>query len=301
MGHAYFSDYTEGKRGYPALAHGLNDGRDALQAHEWERLNMLARSAHVLIEHTETGAPTEDPTSYFGSESDASCPDTGGISTGQIMGGIYKTVRASSGYKLESVEHVTPGEVWESFQNRMEQKVCQGVPWPQSFIGDGAGRGGGTSERRDIMQARQTIEDLQCTVERHARRIIGYAYQKLVKNGQAPSTEDWYRWSFSKPPRLTIDDGRVSKATIEMWRAGLVSDDDILEDMGKDSSEYWTSKFNKAADKELAFIEAQESKGVELDPRYKGMFTPNDMGEDKPDQPTTTSTTSNNEDDPADD
>lgn len=79
------------------------------------------------------------------------------------------------------------------------------------------------------------------------------------------------------PPVLTIDDGRIAKATIELWRAGLISDEDILSDMGKDEEDYWPRKFESAAKKEQAFIDAQQKAGVEIDYRYKGMFTANDM------------------------
>jgi hypothetical protein len=278
MGHVFDSDYSEGRRGYPVLAHALNDGRDGLQAHEWERLNMLARSAHTLIEHNETGEQDDDANNHFSNAPANS--DGSGVMTGSILGGTYKTVRAGSGYKLESVKHDTPGDVWESFNNRIEKKIYEGVPWPRSFGGEKGEKGGGTAERRDIMLARQTIEDLQCTLDRHARRMIGYAYQKLVKLDRVPESADWWRWTFSKPPKITIDDGRVSKSMLEMWRAGVVSDEDLLTDMGKDHDDFYRNKFAKAADKELMFREAQEAKNVELDPRVKGMFTPNDTGEE---------------------
>lgn len=277
IGHIFDSDYAEGKRGYPVLAHALNDGRDGLQAHEWERLNMLARSAHTLIEHNETGEPDDDANNHF-SDTPANA-DGSGVATGTILGGTYKTVRAGTGYKLESVKHETPGDVWESFNNRIEKKIYEGVPWPKSFSGDSGQKGGGTAERRDIMLARQTIEDLQCTLERHARRMIGYAYKKMVQTGSVSDSPDWYRWTFSKPPKITIDDGRVSKAMLELWRAGVVSDEDLLTDMGKDHDDFFRSKFAKAADKEIMFNDAQQAKGVKLDPRVKGMFTPNDTPE----------------------
>ena len=157
-------------------------------------------------------------------------------------------------------------------------KLCTGVPWPTSFVKGDYGRGGGTSERRDIMQARQTIEDMQTTLEKVARNIMGYAYKKFVKMGVIPDSDDWWKWSFSKPPKVTIDDGRASKAALEMWRAGLISDEDLLADMGKDHEEYWREKFNKAADKEIAFNEIQAARQVTLDARYKGMFNMNEMG-----------------------
>ena len=82
------------------------------------------------------------------------------------------------------------------------------------------------------------------------------------------------------PPILTIDDGRIAKATIELHRAGLISDEDILSDMGKDAEDFWPRKFEAAAKKEQAFEDAKKKSGLELDPRYKGMFTPNDMAPD---------------------
>jgi hypothetical protein len=283
--HVYDSDYPEARRGYPALSHGLNDGRDALQAHEWERINMLARSSHTLIEHSETGIPDNHPSSYFDADGDTIATGSASdISTNTLFGGIYKTVRAGTGYKLESVEHNTPGETWESFGDRMIRKMCAGIPWPFSFVWEGRKTGGGTAERRDIMQARQTVEDMQCTLEKEAKAIMGYAFKKLVKTGAIPDSSDWWRWSFSKPPKLTVDDGRVSKANLELWRAGVLNDEDLLSDMGKDHDEHFRNRFTRAADKELMFNEIQETKGVELDIRYKGMFTPNDMGNIEPDE-----------------
>jgi hypothetical protein len=252
-----------------------------LQAHEWERLNMLARSSHTLIEHSESGIPDNNPTmDYFNSEGgNSDTPSNEGVVTNTLFGGIYKTVRAGSGYKLESVKHETPGETWESFNDRMIRKICAGVPYPFSFVWEGQTRGGGTAERRDVMQARQTIEDMQTLLEKEAKLMIGYAFKKLVKLGRVKDTPDWWRWSFSKPPKLTVDDGRVSKSNLELWRAGVLNDEDLLNDMGKDHDEHFKNRFNRAADKELMFIAAQQEKGVELDERYKGMFTVNDMKE----------------------
>jgi len=281
--HVFDCDYPEARRGYPAMTHGLNDGRDALQAHEWERLNMLARSSRTMIEWNETGAPDHNPSTHF--DSDCSGTETQGLSSDTItakpmQGGTWTHFKAGSGSKLEAVVHETPGEVWESFQDRLVWKVCAGIPWPTSFVKGDYGRGGGTAERRDIMQARQTIEDMQSLLEKAAKNIIGYAYKKLVKIGRIPDSADWWKWSFSKPPKITIDDGRALKASIEMWRAGIISDSDLLEDMGKDHDEYWLNKFNRAADKEILFNEVQAAKGVTLDPRYKGMFNPQEINQE---------------------
>jgi hypothetical protein len=276
MKHVYDADYPEAARGYPALSHGLADGRDALQSHEWERLNMLARSSMTFIEQNESGIPDNDPRNHFLSGGTTPAASTQGSQTGTLFGGQFKTVRAGSGYKLESVKHDTPGETWESFNDRIIRKVCAGVPWPYSFVWDGGKRGSGTGERRDIMLARQTVADMQDLIERHARVMIGYAYAKMAKRGMVETIDNWWKWTFSKPPKITIDDGRVSKANLDLWRAGILSDSDLLDDLGRDHDEHYQSRFEKAADKEIMFAEVQARKAVTLDPRIKGMMTPNE-------------------------
>ena len=303
MKHVMDSDYPEAIRAYPAIAHALNDGRDALQSHEWERINMLARSGKTFIEHNETGMPDTTAGGYFSDDGTTVPPENEYLKTraNSIQGGMITTVRAGSGYKLESIGHETPGEVWESFQDRIVRKLCAGVPWPYSFVWGSNPKGGGTSERREIMQARQTIEDMQSTLERHAKIIVGYAYQKMVKIGMAPATEHWYKWTFAKPPKITIDDGRVTKAQLELWRAGVISDEDLLADMGKDHDEHFRSRFQRAADKEIMFADIQKAKKVTLDPRYKGMFNMNEMTQqeaaDKPEKETSNEKNDDNEDD----
>lgn len=280
--HVFDSDYSEGVRGYPATTHGLNDARDSLQSHEWERFNLLFRSAHTIIEDSIAGAPDDSPGQHFGGkQSDGTT--TPGMRVNALMGGLIRHMQAGSGAKLQSLKHETPGEIYESYTDRMIKALCTGVPWPFSFVWQATGQG--TAERRDIEQARRTIADVQGTIEPVCRRLIGYATAVLQKKGRIPQSPDWWRWTFNKPAKLTIDDGRVSKAALEMHARGVISDEDLLDDQGKDHDEYWTRKFAAAARKEQLFAEAEKAFGVKIDPRVKGMFTPNDKAE--PEEETT--------------
>jgi hypothetical protein len=278
--HCFESDYPESRRGYPSITHGLNDIRDSMQSHEWERLNMLIRSSIALIESNESGVPDDDlPGSHFDNERGNDCPQKQ-TAVKYMDGGAVKHFRAGTGSKIELLKHENPGNMWSDYNDRMIRMTLSGIPWPNSLIWGATGQG--TAERKDIELARRTIKDRQATLRVLARRCIGYATKKLVKLGRMPDSADWWRWDFNMPPILTIDDGRIAKATIELWRAGLISDEDILSDMGKDEEDYWPRKFESAAKKELAFIDAQEKAGVELDYRYKGMFTANDMAQQEP-------------------
>lgn len=270
--HVFDSDYPEGVRGYPAMTHGLTDGLDSLQSHEWERFNMLVRSAHTLIEKNPNGAPDYDPTAAIGSD-DSSCCGPKETTIKQLQGGMVRFIQAGTGSEIESLKHDTPGPIYESYTDRMIQSICAGVPWPFSFVWAGAKRGQGTAERRDIEQARRTIDDIQSTLEPAVRRIIGYATAKLQKLGKLESSADWWRWRFSYPPKLTIDDGRVTRARLDLHQRGVVSDDDLLADLGHDPDEYWEAKFSAASRKKAAFMKWDEATPGGLDPRIMGMLS----------------------------
>jgi len=294
--HCFESDYPESRRGYPSITHGLNDIRDSMQSHEWERLNMLIRSSIALIESNESGVADGDlPGSHFDDSRGTDCPARN-TSVKYLDGGAVKHFRAGTGSKIDVLKHENPGNMWSDYNNRMINMTLAGMPWPNSLTWGATGQG--TAERKDIELARRTIKDRQSTLRVLAKRCLGYATKKLTKMGRIAESEDWWRWDFNMPPILTIDDGRIAKATIELWRAGLISDGDILSDMGKDEEDYWPRKFEKAAEKEQSFIDIQAKKSVELDPRYKGMFTANDM---KPEDKEEPEKETDNEDDSADD
>jgi capsid protein len=283
--HIFESDYPESKRGYPSISHGLNDIRDSMQSHEWERLNMLIRSSIALVENNEAGAPDDDmPGSHFDGSTAVTSPRD--VKVNYLSGGAIRHYRAGTGSKIEVLKHENPGDMWSDYNDRMIRMTLAGIPWPQSLSWQATGQG--TAERRDIEQARRTVKDRQSTLMVLAKRCVGYATAKLIKLGRIAASDDWWRWDFNMPPVLTIDDGRMAKAQIELWRAGLISDGDILADMGKDEEDYWPRKFEAAAKKELAFAAAQETNTVELDPRYKGMFTANDMGAESEAEPADT-------------
>lgn len=275
--HRVFSDYVEGKRGFPAISHGLNDARDSLQSHEWERFNLLFRSSRTIIEHNESGT-NEHPSNYFGEAENGSTGVPGGPKVQTLQGGTTQFFKAGTGGKLEVLEHKNPGDIYESYGNRMIRSICAGTPWPFSFVWEGHTRGGGTSERRDIEQARWMIEGVQSVVDRDVARIYGYAVSVFAQLDEAPAGEDWWRWTSTKPKKLSIDEGRTVKSLLDLHARGLMSDDRMLEELGEgDPDDYWTRKFDSAARKEKAFVEAQERHDVLLDPRIKGVISVNEQ------------------------
>jgi capsid protein len=285
--HDFVSMYPEGRRGYPMIAHGLNDARDSMQSHEWERMNMLWRSSITAIENNQDGvARGTHPSSFFSTptmETGADGVVVAGApmkTTMNVVDGPGRTLhyKAGTGSKLELLKHDNPGEIYESFGDRMIRSICAGVPIPISVVWQATGQG--TAERRDIEQTRRVVSKMQADILPAVRRIFGYATKKFVKLGLVSDSPDWWRWKFSPPPEFSIDPGRDIKAKLDLHSKGLLSDGQIIQALGYDGDdeEYWTEKFNDACEKEILFKEIQKQHGVTIDDRYKGMWTPNDQG-----------------------
>jgi hypothetical protein len=148
--------------------------------------------------------------------------------------------------------------------------------WPYAFY-NGHGVGGGTAQRTEIAMAQRAIEDRQDLLFYAARRIVSYAVAKAQKRGDLPQSADWYKWEFSTPPKLTIDDGRVMKELESAYKLGFKSAGDITAAMGKKYSDVVRAKAEEAALRQVITKEIEQKYGVKIDAREIAMMNPNDQ------------------------
>jgi hypothetical protein len=117
-----------------------------------------------------------------------------------------------------------------------------------------------------------------------------------------PVLDHPFAWSFSKPPRLSVDDGREAKMELEEWRAGLRNTDEILESRGLTCDPFDERRARiignrKATAKRIAEeISAATGYQIEIEEREMAMLTPNEVAETEPPEPPETPTTTPNED-----
>jgi hypothetical protein len=277
MHQVFDPDWYDQSRGIPALSHALNDLRDMLQSQQWEQMAQLMLSSIGLIEYNEHGGPdTNDPYFALGTTTDG----TQGLISETMEGGMVRYFRANSGAKLESVTQARPGEMWESFQDRLARSALVGMNWPYSFVWKPTGQG--TAERADIQRARRAIEDRQDIIAGSARRQLIYAISVLAKIGRIPQPKsaDWWKWSFTMPPDISID-GRDERIDLELWRAGMKNMGDIVGGYGKQTSDHLRERAREVAMRKRIAREVSEETGEEIEEREMAMLTPNDMAEDK--------------------
>ena len=275
--HIFDPAWQEQGRGLPAFTHALNDLRDALQSHDWERHAQLMLSSIGLIEYNETGLPDIPDNVNVLSGSSCSQP-SGGLAANILFGGQVRHYVSNSGSKLETIKNDRPGDMWESFQNRIYRKALAGVNWPMSMCWLSTGQG--TAERADLGRAQRAVEDRQDLLAYAAKRITSFAIAKFIKRGDLPMDNEFYKWTFSTPKKLTVDDGRVSKELIEMFRSGFLNQVDVLGYLGKTASDHLDERIDYLVmQKTKVYMANKELKklGLHIDDREMVLLNPNEM------------------------
>ena len=274
--HNFDPSWQEQGRGLPAFTASINALRDMMQSHEWERHALMMASAIGLIEKNDTGGPDMgDPGNVLTGGTSGVTAGTG-VTVESFSGGMMKYFRANSGGGIEQMKNLRPGPEWESFHDRIIRAALAGVNWPYSLVWKSSGQG--TAERHEIAKAERAVEDRQELLKKGALRKVGYAISKAIKLGILPQSEDWWKWDFTMPRKLTIDDGRVGKEQEAAWKGGWQNHQDILGAYGKNLEEHYEARAREV------YLRKQAAKrwskdGIEVEDREMAMLTPNDMGE----------------------
>jgi hypothetical protein len=276
--HLFDPEWQYQSRGLTALTHCINDCRDMIQSTEWERLAMLQMSSISLVEYNDNGGPDHDDP-YNALVGDT---ETGkGMTVESLDGGTVRYFKSNSGGKIETLINNRPGNPFLDFHNRLLKSALAGLNWSMAFY-DGHGAGGGTAQRTEIAMAQRSIEDRQDLLFYAAKRLVGYAISKAQKRGDLPASADWYNWEFSTPPKLTIDDGRITKELEALWKMGAANMRDIVSMRGKTLEAHYAERAQEVALRKLAARRAEELYGVIIDDREMSMLTANEMASSEP-------------------
>lgn len=217
-------------RGLPGFAHAILDLKDLRTVQGYEKMASALASSIGLIEYNESGlADTSDPAVAL-----SGAPYVGqDVAAKEFFGGMVRHFKAGSGSKLEAFKNDRPGDAWQKFMDRLLRNAMAGINWPFELAWDISALGGANT-RFVISTAMRSVEDRQDLLKPFARRAVGYAVAKAMKNGRLPANPDWWKWSFTMPPRLTVDFGRDAAAQREDYLSGIINLSDICAERGID-------------------------------------------------------------------
>jgi capsid protein len=233
----YEPEWADQIRGFPAFTHALLDLRDHRTIQGYEKSASALASAQGLIVKNETGAPdASDPSiGLLRHRGDAAAGglDAPEVVTEDVAGARVNYFLAGSGAGIEILKNDRPGPNWESFQNRLIRNALVGAGWPYELTWD-ASQLGGANVRLLIAKAMRAVEDRQDLMRPVAKRIVGYAVAKAIKEGLLPPNPEWYAWRFTVPARMTVDYGRDGNSDREDYKAQITNLGDILAEEGRD-------------------------------------------------------------------
>jgi hypothetical protein len=261
--HVFDRYWPEQRRGLPLFWHSLNNLRDIMQSEEWERMNLLSMSSLNYTVENETGGPDMEEPGYVPG-------DCGNLAVQFLQGGRIMYAKAGAGEKITQHQNFRPGNPWHEFYDMQARQCLVGACLPATLWKPS---GQGTAQREDIGKACRFVEDRQSTLEKIAKWRVTKAVAWAMENNRIPQSADWFNWSFTKPSKLTIDDGRSLKEKMALYDKGLINATSILGELSMDLDESIDERTEEAAKVIISIREKNAKYGVEIDPRSVRLLT----------------------------
>lgn len=267
MIHLFEPETPEQSRGLPLFSHCINSFADMEESTRREMTAQLLLASIAFTEHNDYGGIDLD-------DVNVNISDVGSKATYEEFGdGTIKYFRADTNSKITELSNNRPGVNWQEFHNRIERACLLGANWPKALL-DATDGLNGTENRMALKIAEQSVKDRQNLLFPAALRIVTWVISKAIKSGDLPTDPDFYKWSFSKPPFISIDFGRDALATRENYKLGLVNLTTICESEGTTLEDHLRERAAEAALSILIRQETEQQYGVKIDPRDIKLFGP---------------------------
>jgi hypothetical protein len=187
-----------------------------------------------------------------------------------LQGGRIMYAKAGAGEKITQHQNFRPGNPWHEFYDMQARQCLVGACLPATLWKPS---GQGTAQREDIGKACRFVEDRQAILEKVAKWRVRKAIAWAMENNRIPQSSDWFNWGFTRPPKLTIDDGRSLKEKMALYDKGLINATSILGELSMDLDESIDERTEEAAKTILSIREKNAKYGVEIDPRSIRLLT----------------------------
>jgi Phage portal protein, lambda family len=259
-------------RGIPLPSFALNALEDMLVTQSYEQQALMLAGHLALIETNPEGSSPDFEAMINNANWEATWENPDGhhhpvlppIDTQETLGGAVRYLRSNTGSKLEAFKSERPSAEWDAFMERLTRQYCNGIPWPYELAWSPE-KIGGASVRLVTGQAQRSVGTRQSLMFPVAKRIVTYAVAKLIELGELPESDDWAAWTFTLPPRISVDAGRDERARIDSYKAGLLNETEWLAEEGKDLDHHLDERINEVVKRELKARAAEEKFGIKID------------------------------------
>ena len=265
----YRPEFYDQARGITWLASAIYDAQDLADIRGYLKTALKTEASITLIEQNELGAPMDTGSALFAGT--ATRTDAGALETTPAVeyfdDSTVRYFRSGTNSKIEAPASQRPSVQSQQFSFEILRGAFEALGWPIEFYDPSAL--GGANIRLRVAQAKRAVEGLQHIAKRIAVRKHTYTIAKLIKLGVLEPDVDWWRIEHKAPRDLTVDNGRDTKADLELYRIGSMTLDELCARNGNYWEEVQDQKIREA--KRLNDRCAEEG----VDPQQVQMLTPN--------------------------
>lgn len=250
--HIFEPDYPEAVRGTPMISHAINTIADMNESIKRELTSMLIHASVSLVENL---TPLDDEISNLTNEAAPMYEE--------FQDGLVKVYRGGPDSKLAPFESQRPSPNWREFHQMLLRQVCVSCNWSESLL-DGKGETS-VQNRINLRVAELSVGDRISLLFPFMQRIVSWVTAKAIKDGNLPASEDFYKWTFSRPPFITAEITKVENSTRENLKLGITTMSQILSEQGRNLYDHEYEKYEERAISKLIKAEVEAKYGVTLD------------------------------------
>jgi len=243
---SYFVETPDQIRGISTLGASCFDWQDVSDARRFHLIQQKLGATIGLIETNETGEAdrTKKILNRSSTNFDADAKTNVATTASETFDGVsVRYHRAGSGSKLEAYRNDNPTANQKQFHDDVIREAIHGLGWSSDYSFDPS-KVGGASMRVVVDRMNRKLDAIREEIVRPAQtRIDGYRIASVMDNPERtdkktvyfPFNEDWWRWSYQGPAKLTADAKYNSDVDLQERRAGLKT----LAKGAAERGDYW--------------------------------------------------------------
>lgn len=206
--------YSEG-RPLPEIAVSSLALQDIQLARQAQLTKHLHSSRLIALRKNETGTPAQrrlqgDPLATRTPNG----TDTSLVEEGQISYIKHKD-------EMTPWDTKTPGGEWMGYDDKVVASALHGIRWRIEMIDPSGLKGANTRGFADQINT-LIMEEFSALVPA-ILRVRRWQIAKLIKRGDLPASDQWWKWGVTPPPEFSPDPGRAITSELEAVRSGAQS------------------------------------------------------------------------------
>lgn len=241
--HILDTDRVDSVRGVTHFSSAIYNIFDFDETFEAEKMAQKTASKIALIIKNSLGraeSPLLGPDSGTDTNALGNTVTTEAIGDGAIK---YQMI----GDSVEALKSERPGNGWFQMCEMIIRQISISLGLPYEFVWNMSGLTGPAVRMTTKLADRNFRHTMSIVEDRLLGPLFSWWINVEMNAGRIPFNAEWPRFSFKRPVMASIDAQRESKADLEEWNAGLLSGQDICEQIGQDVYENQEQKAREYA------------------------------------------------------